>query len=333
MCSGKNFNKYIMMLFCCFGLITTPNLFAFAAEKPLETITTLNAKIEYNKVYAENLSNIDLKLEDEEKLKLRETAPEVSMDSTIKLTPEEIELKNALQIQKGKDIEDIKMLWEATVEKNPIIKFALDKVASPPQQRPVKASIMARTIATMMQGAAIVPSLFGMGMASEYGSLFGGQVLSQAFAKKFMAPPGMPTITEPELIQLIALIESLQGEIIKNYYNYKASLESLMLEKKNTILQERNYQRALESKDVTAIVIASALYDKAKLSELRVKQQVKLQRIQLERLAGIDAVSNLNLTLPEGVIKAKENQDKSDTSDINSTTNSQPKEEPSNADK
>lgn len=276
-----------------------------ATEKPLEPITELNAKIEYNKVYAENLGEMTLDLNDSQKLKLREGAPDASIDGTIKLTEEEEELKKALEIQKGKDIEDIKKLWEATLERNAIIRFALEKISAPPQERPVRSSLMARSVATMLQGASIVPSLFGMGMATEYGGAFGGQLLANAFSKKFLPPPGMPTITEPELIQLTALIEDLQEQIINSYYNYKSSLESLMLEKKNKALQERNYQKAIDSQDMTSIIIASALFDKAKQSELRLKQQVKLHRVQLERLAGIDTVSGLNLTLSESVMQAK----------------------------
>ena len=304
-CNHKILLSLIVASLCSF------NSTIFAEENPLETISTINGKIEYNKVYAENLNEMTLDLGDKDKLELRKEAPTAEMDGTIKLTPEETELKDALQFQKGKDVEDIKMLWAATVERNQVIRFALEKIAAPPQQRNNKSSLMARSIATMLQGAAIVPSLFGMGMASEYGSAFGGQLISNAFSKKFLPAPGMPSITEPELIQLTGLIEDLQEQLINSYYNYKSSLESLMLEKKNTELQEVNYKKAIESKDPTAIIISSALHDKAKQSEIRLKQQVKLHRIQLERMAGIDAVSALNLSLSDKVMQAKFNLERS----------------------
>ncbi|MEW5821738.1 MAG: hypothetical protein AB1782_16205 [Cyanobacteriota bacterium] len=295
-----------------------------AGEDPLDTITPINGKIEYNKVYAENLNELTLTLGDNDKHKLREKAPGAELDGTIKLTPQETELKDALEFQKGKDIEDIKMLWESTVERNAIIRFALEKIASPPQQRAVKSSLMARSISTMLQGAAIVPSLFGMGAATEYGGAFGGQLLSNAFNRKFLPTPGAPAITEPELIQLTGLIEDLQETIINNYYNYKSSLESLLMEKQNTVLQEKNYKQALASNDPTAIIISSALFDKSKQSETRLKQQAKLYRVQLERLAGIEAVANLNLSLSEKVIQAKFNYEKykqSTTSDNTASEN------------
>jgi hypothetical protein len=283
-----------------------------AGDEPLEPISKINGKIEYNKVQPEHLTDINLEINDMEKHQLREEAPEVSMDSKIKLTPEEAELKDALEFQKAKDIEDVKVLWNATVARNPVIRFALEKIATPPEMRAVKSSLMARTISTMIQGAAILPTLFGMGAASEYASAFGGQVVNNAFSKKFVPEPGMPSITEPELIQLTGFIEELQNDLIKTYFDYKNSLESLMLERKNLILQEKNYKKALASKDKTAIIISSALYDKSKQSELRLKQQVKLNRVELERLAGIEAVSQLRLTMPEKLIEAKYNFELSD---------------------
>lgn len=301
---GNLINKHFIVLLILLSVTTSASSSIIAKEKPLAPIIKLNGKIEYNKVHPENLSEMSLDLSDGQKHKLKESKPK-ELDDVIKLTPEEIELKKALQIQKGKDVEDIKMLWDATVAKNPVIRFALEKVSTPPQQRQVKSSMMARSIATMLQGAAIVPSLFGMGMMTEYGGAFGGQLLANAFAKKFVPQPGMPSITEPELIQLTALIEDLQEEIINSYYNYKSSLESLSMEKKNFLIQERNYKKALESKDKTSIIIASALYDKAKQSKIRLKQQVKIHRIQLERLAGLEAVSALNLALADNVLQAK----------------------------
>lgn len=284
-----------------------------AQEAPLDTMTEIEPKIEYNEMFPENLGDINLNLKEEDKHKLRDKPPEINMDEVIKLTPEEQEFKNALDIQKGNEIEDIKKLWDATLERNPVIRFAIEKVTSPPKQRKAASSLMARSIATMMQGAAIVPSIFGMGAASEYSSVLGGQLISKMFARKFVPEPGMPSITEPELIQLSSLIENLQEQLIRDYYNYKSSLESLLLEKQNMISQENNYKKALASKDQTSIIITSALYDKSKQSELRVKQQAKLYRVQLERLAGIEAVSKLNLTIPEEVLKAKENLENTGT--------------------
>lgn len=306
----KGSHHFILLSFLSLMIMGAFDVTVFADEKPLPTMTKLNAKIEYNKVYAENLNEMTLDLNDSDKQKLRDETPSAELDDTIKLTQEEVELKSALAFQKGRDIEDLKLLWDATIERNQIIRFTLEKLATPPQERYVKSSLMARSIATMLQGAAIVPSLFGMGMASEYGSAFGGQLVANAFQKKFVPERAMPALTEPELIQLTGLIEELQEQIINSYYNYKSSLESLILENNNSMLQASNYQKALDSKDITAIVIASALYDKSKQSELRLRQQVKLHRVELERLAGVDTVENLNLSLSENVIKAKYNFEK-----------------------
>jgi hypothetical protein len=296
-------SKALLLAFISMSMMAST--IAFAQESPLEPISTLNAKIEFNKVFPENLTDIKLDIKEVEKHQLREEAPEVALDDKIKLTPEEAELKSALEFQKANDIEDVEYLWNATLERNAVIRFALDKIATPPEKRAVKSSLMARAVSTMIQGTAILPTLFGMGAATEYTSAFGGQIINNAFSKKFVPQQGMPSITEPELIQLTSFIEELQNNLIKTYFNYKNALESLMLERKNLSLQEQNYKKALESKDQTAIIIASALYDKSRQAELRIRQQVKVHRVELERHAGIDAVSQLNLTLPEKLIQAK----------------------------
>ena len=297
--------KRLLILFCI--LMITGCLPSIASDKPLDPITTINAKVEYNKVVPESLTDINLEINEEEKHQLRKDSPEVSMDDRIRLTPEEAELNDALEFQKANDVEDIKILWDSTIHRNPVIRFALEKIATPPEKRAAKSSLMARTLSTMIQGTAILPTIFGMGAATEYTSAFGGQIINNAFSKKFVPEQGMPSITEPELIQLTGFIEELQDTLIKTYFDYKNALESLMLERKNLVLQQENYQKAVKANDQTAIIIASALYDKSKQSELRLRQQVKLKRLQLERLAGIEPVAQLNLVIPENLMDAKYN--------------------------
>jgi len=52
--------------------------------------------------------------------------------------------------QQEKDIEDIEMLWNATVEKNSVIKFSLTKLAIPEEQRRIHSSLMAKTASRSM---------------------------------------------------------------------------------------------------------------------------------------------------------------------------------------
>ncbi len=207
---------------------------------------------------------------------------------------EEEKMQYAFYAQKKLDIQDIKRLWESTVSKNSVIKFALKKLAMPAEKRRVHSSLMARTVSTLISGVAILPSMFGADSVSSTASLASGRIANNVLAKKTM-PKHMP-LTDTELIHLAGLVENLQNSLIKNYYDYKTALEELRLCRQKIVDLNERYSDALKSKDDFEIIAASALYDKEKLNELKYKQQVKMNRLKLERLAGLETVQKLNLT-------------------------------------
>lgn len=215
------------------------------------------------------------------------------LDTPIFKSDEE-KMQYAFQAQKKLDIQDIKRLWESTVSKNSVIKFALKKLAMPADKRRVHSSLMARTVSTLISGVAILPSMFGADTVSSTASLASGRIANNMLSKKTM-PKKMP-LTDTELIHLAGLVENLQNAIIKNYYDYKTALEELRLCRQKLVDLNERYSKALESKNDFEIIAASALYDKEKLDELKYKQQVKMNRLKLERLAGLETVQKLNLT-------------------------------------
>ena len=286
-----------MSLFFLLALYTT--MPTIAKEKPFEPILIQNPKQNFNTVHAENLSAINLDLKEEEKHSIKTNTEKIVLDDHIELTPEEKELQQALEVIKGREIQDIKLLWDSTIERNNVIRFALDKVSSPPERRNVKSTLMARSVATMIQGASMIPTLFGMGATAEYSSLIGGRLATNSFAKNFIPAHGNPSITEAELIQLTGLIEDLQSKIINNYYNYKMSLQKLLAEEKSLQEHENKYQQALKSENPASIIITSAMKDKSLQAKEKLEEEVKFYRLQLERLAGLETVSELSLTVSE----------------------------------
>ena len=54
-----------------------------------------------------------------------------------------MEAQNQINIQQKADLEDIEMLWKATVENNSIIKFAMKKLSIPPEQQRYHSSVLA----------------------------------------------------------------------------------------------------------------------------------------------------------------------------------------------
>ncbi len=250
-----------------------------------------------------NLNNIkeqeiiDLNLNNTEKHEINVSNKGKKIDG--KFIENEKSLKEAFVIQKKKDVEDIKILWESTVSRNSIIKFALKKLAMPPEQRRLHSSLMARTVSTLINGVSFLPSAFGADSALSTASFATGSLANRVIQKKTM-PKEMP-LTDTELIQLAGLIEDLQDKLINNYYEYKSSIEALRDCRKKLLVHNRNYSNALKSKDDVSIIVTSAMYDKQKMQEIRLVQKIKNYRIELERLAGAEVVSNLNLSKVSGL--------------------------------
>lgn len=242
---------------------------------------------------------IGISIENADRHIIKVSEPVKKVDSQLFETNKD-NIQQTFQIQKKIDVDDIKTLWESTVERNSVIKFALKKLAMPPEQRRIHSSLMAKSISTLISGASILPGIFGLDSITSSASAAGGTLAKRIIDKK-MSPKEIP-LTDTELIQLAGLVEDLQNKLIKSYYDYKSSIEALKLCKQNILLQNRNYSNALNSKNDISIIASSALYDKELYNELRLKQQIKLDRLELERLAGPAIVSKLNLTRLAGFI-------------------------------
>lgn len=204
------------------------------------------------------------------------------------------ELNKIFAAQKKNDKADLEKLWAATIDRNNAIKFAVQKLAIPPEQRKKHSSLMARSVSTLISGASLVPYMVGAGYSAETLALAGGQVASRIVEKKAY-PKTMP-LTDTELIQLSELVENLQNRIIKNYYGYKSSINELKDCRQKLMIEHKNYSDAISSKDNFYIVVSSALYDDQLLEEMKIKQKIKQYRLELERLAGEQAVSGLSLS-------------------------------------
>ncbi len=237
-------------------------------------------------------NNISLNIQEKNKLKIKSSKPVNKITTQLFLSEEEA-LQNYFQTQKEMDIEDIKRLWESTVERNPVIKFALKKLALPADQRRVHSSRMTKTLSTLISGASILPSMLGADAITSSVTSAGGSLASRVVSKRNL-PKDIP-LSDTELIQLARLIEELQDRLIKNYYTYKSDLESFKIARENLSIQNKIYYEAIQSNKELSIIAAKTLYDRALQSELKLKQNIKLSRLELERLAGKKALTNLDL--------------------------------------
>lgn len=240
-----------------------------------------------------NSSSIELDIKDSRKPEIKVSEPPKRIDNEIFVSDQE-KIKEAFEIQKKMDIKDITILWESTVERNTVVKFALKKLAMPADQRRIHSSLMAKSVSALISGVSILPSFMGVDSVTSSASMATGSLASRVINSKTF-PKEMP-LTDTELIQLASLVEDLQDRLIKNYYDYKSSIDSLKVCRQNLLLQNKNYSDALKSNNELSIITASALYDKNLLNELKLEQQVKQCRLELERLAGAEALDKLTLS-------------------------------------
>jgi len=278
-----------------FGILLIILLFAnikvFANEKAVLNNIPIPLK-DSNYVSSSDKKDVELKIKDENKLKIQVTEPVKQVDGQLFKSKEEM-MSEYFQVQKKMDIEDIKVLWESTVDRNPIIKFALKKLAMPADQRRIHSSRMAKTVGALISGVSILPGLLGADSITSSVSSAGGSLANRALASKDL-PKHIP-LTDTELIQLTRLVEDLQDRMIKNYYEYKSDLESLKIARQEVLKQNIAYTVALRAKDPMALMTAKAWYDNAIKDEMDLKRKVKSHRLELERLAGTDTLNNLNL--------------------------------------
>lgn len=202
-------------------------------------------------------------------------------------------LKGIVKLQQQKDLEDIDMLWKATVENNSIIKFAMRKLSVPPSQQRYHSSILAKSVSALVNGASFIPAMFGANYMVQSASYATGR-LANNYISKANNPKEVP-LTDTELIELAGMIESLQDQIINSYYNYKMSLTQIKDTRQRLVIYNKNYSRALQSDNQMEIIVSGALYDDLVFEEFRLMREARKYQMDLERLAGKKTVQNLNL--------------------------------------
>ena len=242
------------------------------------------------------LEETELKLSNDELLKLDEKKERKTIKELEVQKSEEEKLK-AFEIQKKQDVEDIKSLWAATLERNNVIKFAIKKIDMNSEERQKHSSKMVRTLSTLISGATILPYVFGMDAYAASGAAAATSLVAQAARNKLGYNPTMDVpISDTELIQLATLVEDLQNNLIKNYYAYRSSIESLKECRSKLLVYEKNYNDALKKRSESSALVAKAMYEKQKAEELKLKNEIKLSRLALERFAGEEAVNSLHLS-------------------------------------
>lgn len=204
-------------------------------------------------------------------------------------------VEDLIRMQKEEEVKDIDALWQATIDKNTLIKFTMNKLNTPESQRRLHSSIMAKSLSSLIYGASYIPMFMGQNAMIQSASFSAGR-LANNFLNRDASTAQSAPITDTELIQLAGTIEELQEKIISSYYEYKGALNKLKDTRSRIILYNKNYSKALRDNSLTELVVSSALYEEMQLQEYKQEQEAKKYYLALERLAGKEAVDNLILS-------------------------------------
>ena len=234
----------------------------------------------------------EIGLKNAEAQKIKYT-PKVEKETKKLTIDEDTAVKGITDLQRQKDIEDIDLLWKATIENNNIIKFALKKLSVPANQQRYHSSLLAKSASALVNGASFVPAMFGANYMVQSASYATGR-LANNYISKVNNPQETP-LTDTELIELAGMIESLQDQIINSYYNYKMALNHIKDTRQRLVLYNKNYSNALKSNNKMEIIVSGALYDDLLFEEQEQINEAKKYQMDLERLAGKKTVQNLNL--------------------------------------
>ncbi|MCE3235331.1 MAG: hypothetical protein K0Q50_1511 [Vampirovibrio sp.] len=228
------------------------------------------------------------------------TSPKVNRLSTdISSQFKTKQLQGVLEIQKKVDEADLEHLWRSTVEKNPVIRFSLEKLATPSDLQTKQSSkFLSRTLGLLIQGGTMAATMLPGPAAGGYrnmGTMAVGNALQNLTTGKTQPTPG--SLSPTEQIQLAGLIDELKMKLIHNYQDYKNTLQALAQSHELTVKNNNLYSKALSSKNDLAIMAAGTAYYQALMNETSLRQKAKLYRLELERLAGAEAVSTLELAV------------------------------------
>ncbi len=219
---------------------------------------------------------------------------------------------------------DMETLWSATVERNPVIRFSLEKLTTPEELAQKQSSVfMRKTLGVLISGATLATTMLPGGTAigsyRNMGIMAGGDALKNLTSGQ--TQPMAMRLTATEKIQLAGMIDDLQRQVIQAYHDYRRALVALSdAHTKTTEASERysiamtqvneaaksnkkaGNQQLLQSMQAALLMSNGAAYYQSLRHETRLKQDAKRHRLQLERLAGIETVAGLKLAIGDDEI-------------------------------
>lgn len=189
---------------------------------------------------------------------------------------------------------DLKHLWQSTIERNPVVRFSLEKIALPAEQHLSHSSeFLRKTLSVLLTGTALATSAVVPTSGYESMGIMTGSQVAQNFVTGRNKP--ISELSPTEHIQLSYLIDDLKESLVEQYHAYQHALLSLN-QLQSTAKQEDALFDALTTQtDATERFMGIQRYYRFRESLQLAEQKAEKARIQLERIAGPQAVDTLAL--------------------------------------
>lgn len=291
--------KQIMCLILLI-VLSFPSSAAFSSAdkkiqiKPNASRTGLNGKIEIirDKVFETDFnqnSEINLINKNKPSNTIKSVEPLLKPISYLDFDIKELakDAKFLTEETKTHDLENLRILWQSTIENSETIRFAIYKLSNPNGEEE-KRGIVKKVLSPISS----VAPIFGLGCGNVIAgssTIIGGGLLNSVLSDDTFVNNKLSRVTDTELVLLAQQTDGLQEKLVKLYFDYKNALERL--QKVNQIVDHRFelYQKA-QKKTVEEISIADVFYREAVDLQYETKQEVLKNRTTLEQLVGNDTL-------------------------------------------
>ncbi len=197
---------------------------------------------------------------------------------------------------------EVDILWRATLQRNPTLQLALQKIGEKTGQ--LKAKEKANFTQKMLQGLIQFGGMGGAALTGSPAPLVGSAMVGRMAAQS-KVPSQLTQVTSADLVLLAREIEQAQSQLLTNYMHYRnAQTQVNQLEASlNRLRQEAQEMAAEPSDDVEDTMAALASDQDLKLAQAR--HALQTYRHLLVLSAGEPAVKDV-----ENRVYNKTNSDK-----------------------
>ncbi len=199
------------------------------------------------------------------------------------------DLQSQMVTEEHQILPQIEALWRSTLQRNPSLQIALEKIAE--KTGKVKPKDKIAWTEKMLQGIIQIGGIGGSMLASSPAPLVGSTILGRMTAPD-QSPQRLTMVTSADLVVLTREIEQVQSQLVLNYLQFQqAQDEVTQLKSSLSTLETQSKPISQESPQTADMINVILLNQKQKLQQA--EETVQTYRNLLVLAAGDQAVSQV----------------------------------------